>query len=43
VSEDDLLEASRKIDQKQARDEADFAASESKVNQIAGIQPTVVN
>lgn len=43
VSEDDLVEASRKIDQKHAQLEAEFAASESKVNQIAGIQPTVVN
>jgi integrase len=43
VSEDDLVEASRKIEQKQAQLEAEFAASESKVSQIAGIRSTVVN
>lgn len=42
VSEDDLIEASRKIEQKQAQLEAEIL-SESKVNQIGQNQLTVLN
>ena len=43
VDEADLLEASEKIEQRQRQLEAEFAASESKVNQIAQNQPSIIN